>query len=79
MTLKIRTPDGRLILSTQAGFGAFRAAVRRPVNDAVLDEAAVLLRRALAHLDTTGSLIAAAHVDQALSLLRVDRLAGEGR
>ncbi|MCH7629357.1 MULTISPECIES: hypothetical protein [Novosphingobium] len=78
MMFKIRTPDGRLMLGTRFRRAARRPALRHPANDAALEEAAALLRQALSQLDSSGSFIAAAYVDQALSLLRLDRLVGEG-
>lgn len=78
MIFKIRTPDGRFTFGTCTRRAAQRPAVRHPANDAALDDAAALLRQALAQLDSSGSFIAAAYVDQALSLLHLDRLVGEG-
>lgn len=78
MKLQIRTPDSRFALCTGPLQGMGLPVAPAPANDAPLDEAVALLHRALTQLACSGSLIAAAYVDQALSTLRMDRLVGEG-
>lgn len=69
MTFKIRTPDGRFTVCTCAWTLGADAAIPVPANDVPQEEATVLLRQALYRLDASGNFVAAAYVDQALSLL----------
>lgn len=73
MRLTIRTRRRAVVAGTPAGFPRRAGAVPQRANDSVVDEAASHLRQALAFLDLTDNLIAAAYVDQALSMLRVQR------
>ncbi|WP_225206523.1 hypothetical protein [Novosphingobium huizhouense] len=75
MTLMIRTQRGTLGITMSTGHLPQPAQRIACANDTVLDEAAFHLREALACLDRAESLIAAAYVDQALSMLRVQRAA----
>ncbi|NML93548.1 hypothetical protein [Novosphingobium olei] len=74
MSLTIRTRNSTITVTTPSGYPIGTAAQPNRANDTALDDAAFHLREALLHLDLTENLIAAAYVDQALSMLRGHRV-----
>ena len=76
MSLEIRTPAYTVSLRTRTGKPSHpsRFGVRTPANEQAAHDAVCLLRQALSRLDAADRPIAAAYVDQALSMLGADRI-----
>jgi len=76
MSLEIRTPAYTVSLRTRVcgPSDPSRFAARTPANEQAAHDAACLLRQALSRLDAADRPIAAAYVDQALSMLGAERI-----